>query len=253
MTTGRLAGRTAVVTGSGQNIGRAIARLFAREGAAIVINGHSNRSNVDAVVQEIMNDGGRAVGIMADVSDPKQVERLVADAERAFGPIDIAVNNVGRRLRQTFEEITIADWCDTINHNLNSVFYLAHFVLPKMRERGWGRIINISGYDGFTGHMDQRAHNVTAKAGMHGLTKAIAREYGVFGITSNTVAPGAIATKRDTAQYKHVNMEHVLARLAIKHPGEAEDIAEACLYLAADSGKYVTGQVIHVNGGEFMF
>jgi NAD(P)-dependent dehydrogenase (short-subunit alcohol dehydrogenase family) len=253
MTAGRLAGRTAIVTGSGQNIGRAIARLFAREGAAVIVNGHSNRANVDAVVQEITAAGGKAIGVMADVSDPDQVKQMVAQAEAAFGQVDIAVSNVGRRLRQSFEEITIDDWRDTINHNLSSVFYLAHVVLPRMRERGWGRIINISGYDGFTGHMDQRAHNVTAKAGMHGLTKAIAREYGVHGVTSNTVAPGAIDTKRDRAQYAHVNMEHVLARLAIKHAGESDDIAEACLYLAGDSGKYVTGQVIHVNGGEFMF
>jgi 3-oxoacyl-[acyl-carrier protein] reductase len=149
-------------------------------------------------------------------------------------------------VRQSFEEITITDWRETINNNLNSVFYMAHYVLPKMRQRGWGRIINISGYDGFTGHIDQRAHNVTAKAGMHGLTKAIAREYGIHGITSNTVAPGAIATKRDPEQYKHVDVELIRARLAIKHPGDVRDIAEACLYLAGDSGKYVTGQVIHV-------
>jgi NAD(P)-dependent dehydrogenase (short-subunit alcohol dehydrogenase family) len=250
---GRLAGRTAIVTGSGQNIGRAIARLFAREGASVVVNGHSNRTNVDNVVNEIEAARGRAIGIMADVSDPEQVRRLVAETEDRLGPVDIAVSNVGRRTRQSFEEITIADWQRTINHNLSSVFYLAHFVLPGMRGRGWGRIINISGYDGFTGHMDQRAHNVTAKAGMHGLTKAIAREYGVYGITSNTVAPGAIRTVRDAAQYAHVNVEHVMARLAIKHPGESEDIAEACLYLAGESGRYVTGQVIHVNGGEFMF
>jgi 3-oxoacyl-[acyl-carrier protein] reductase len=253
MATGRLAGKTAIVTGSGQNIGRAIALLFAREGCAVVVNGHSNRDNVDAVVHEIRSDGGRAVGVMSDVSDPGQVEHLVKEAEAAFGQVDIAVSNVGRRMKQSFEEITIADWRDTINHNLSSVFYLAHFALPKMRQRGWGRIINISGYDGFTGHLDQRAHNVTAKAGMHGLTKAIAREYGVFGITSNTVAPGAIATKRDPAQYTHVNMDLVMARLAIKHTGATEDIAEACLYLAGESGKFVTGQVIHVNGGEFMF
>src|SRR5882757_7636632 len=157
MTAGRLAGRTAIVTGSGQNIGRAIARLFAREGAAVIVNGHSNRANVDAVVQEITAAGGKAIGVMADVSDPDQVKQMVAQAEAAFGQVDIAVSNVGRRLRQSFEEITIADWRDTINHNLSSVFYLAHVVLPRMRERGWGRIINISGYDGFTGHMDQRA------------------------------------------------------------------------------------------------
>jgi 3-oxoacyl-[acyl-carrier protein] reductase len=253
MASRRLAGRTAIITGSGRNIGRAIAQLFALEGAAVVVNGHANRGNVDAVVDEITAAGGRAIGIMADVSDPKEVERLVAETERALGPVDIAVSNVGRRSRQSFEEITIDDWRDTINYNLNSAFYLAHFVLPAMRRRGWGRIINISGYDGFTGHMDQRAHNVAAKAGMHGLTKAIAREYGVHGITCNTVAPGAIATTRDPAQYTHVNMEHVLARLAIKHPGKPDDIAEACLYLAGNGGTYVTGQVIHVNGGEFMF
>jgi 3-oxoacyl-[acyl-carrier protein] reductase len=253
MTIGHLAGRTAIVTGSGRNIGRAIARLFAREGAAVVVNGHARRTDVDAVVQEITAAGGRAIGIMADVSDPDEVARLVAETESSLGPVDIAVNNVARRLRQSFEEITISDWRDTINYNLNSAFYLAHFVLPAMRRRGWGRIINISGYDGFTGHMDQRAHNVAAKAGMHGLTKAIAREYGVHGITCNTVAPGAIATTRDPAQYSHVNMDHVMARLAIKRLGNPDDVAEACLYLAGDSGKYVTGQAIHVNGGEFMF
>lgn len=253
MTDGRLTGRTAIVTGSGQNIGRAIALLFASEGAAIIVNGHSNKSNVAAVVDEITAAGGKAIGVMADISDPAQVSRLVDKAEATFGHVDIAVSNVGRRLRQNFEDITIDDWRDTINHNLSSVFYLAHFVLPKMRTQGWGRIINISGYDGFTGHMDQRAHNVTAKAGMHGLTKAIAREYGVHGVTSNTVAPGAISTARDAKQYAHINIEHVMARLAIKHAGEPNDIAEAYLYLAGDSGKYVTGQVIHVNGGEFMF
>jgi NAD(P)-dependent dehydrogenase (short-subunit alcohol dehydrogenase family) len=167
--------------------------------------------------------------------------------------VDIAVSNVGRRMRQSFEDITIEDWTSTINHNLNSAFYLAHFVLPRMREKGWGRVINISGYDGVTGHMPERAHNVTAKAGMHGLSKAIAREYGVHGVTCNTVFPGAIATVRDLSQYAHINRDAVLERLAIKHAGESEDIAEACLYLAGDSGKFVTGQSIHVNGGEFMF
>jgi len=119
--------------------------------------------------------------------------------------------------------------------------------------RGWGRIIHISGYDGWTGHIDQRAPNVTAKAGMHGLTKAIAREYGVHGVTANTVAPGAIKTERDETDYSHIDPVAIRDRLAIKHFGRPKDVAAACIYLAGDSGRFVTGQVLHVNGGEFMF
>jgi NAD(P)-dependent dehydrogenase (short-subunit alcohol dehydrogenase family) len=249
----RLAGKTAIVTGSGRNIGRAIALTFAAEGAKTIINGAHTVENVEAVVAEIEAAGGDAIGVMADVSDPDQVERLIEATTDAFGAPDIVVNNVGIRLRQSFEEISIDDWRNTLNSNLNSAFYLAHFTLPKMRERNWGRLINISGYDGFTGHMSERAHNVTAKAGLHGLTKAIAREYGQYEVTANTVAPGAIRTKRDQKQYAHVDMDHVMKQLAIKHAGESQDIADACLYLAADSGKFVTGQVIHVNGGEYMF
>ena len=193
------------------------------------------------------------MGIMADVGNPEEVRRLVAEAETAFGPVDIAVNNVGRRLKMRFEDITVENWRDTLNTNLNSVFYLAHLVLPGMREREWGRVINISGYDGFTGHFSQRAANVTAKAGMHGLSKAIAREFGKHNVTCNTVVPGAIQTERDMSQYSHVDVERVLAMLATPGPGESLDVAEACLYLAGDSGKFVTGQAIHVNGGEYMF
>ncbi|MFI4934356.1 MAG: SDR family NAD(P)-dependent oxidoreductase [Caulobacterales bacterium] len=249
----RLKGRVAIVTGSGQNIGRAIALLFAEEGCAVCVNGHSDRGKVDAVVAEIGGAGGRAIGVMADVGDPQAVELMAQETERVLGPVDIAVSNVGVRRRQSFEEISVEDWRATLNTNLGSAFYLAHVVLPGMRERGHGRIINISGYDGLTGHMGERAHNVTAKAGMHGLTKAIAREYGEHGVTANTVFPGAIATRRDAAQYAHIDPADVIKRLAIKRFGEPRDIAEACLYLAADSGKFVTGQALHVNGGEFMF
>jgi 3-oxoacyl-[acyl-carrier protein] reductase len=249
----RLAGKTAIVTGSGQNIGRAIAELFAAEGANVIVNGASNRDNVDAVVKGIRERGGKAIGIMADVSVPEQVKDMIDEGEREFGAIDIAVNNVGRRLRMKFDEISIEAWQATINTNLSSAFYMAHHLVPRMRQRQWGRIINISGYDGFTGHFSERAANVTAKAGMHGLTKAIAREAGVDNITCNTVVPGAIQTVRDQKQYAHVNLDRIMDMLAVKHFGKSEDIAQACLYLAGDSGDFVTGQAIHVNGGEYMF
>ncbi len=246
-------GRTAVVTGSGRNIGRAIALAFASHGANVVINGHSDRTRVDDVVRESRELGAEAIGVMADVSDPKQVENLVNAAVERFGAVDIAVSNVGVRRRQAFEEITIEDWHATLATNLHSAFYLDRLVLPGMRARNWGRIIHVSGYDGWTAHIDRRAHNVTAKAGMHGLTKAIAREFGVFGITANTVAPGALATIRDPSEYRHVDPNAIVERLAIKEFGRPEDIAAACVYLASEGGRYVTGQVIHVNGGEFMF
>ena len=253
MTEGRLAGKTAIVTGSGQNIGKAIAKLFAAEGAKVVINGSSSRDKVDAVVDEIHAAGGEAMPIMADVGDSEQVKALVDETVAAWGAVDIAVSNVSRRLRMPFKDITPEKWRETLNTNLNSCFYMAHHVLPGMSDRGWGRIIHISGYDGFTGHIPERAANVTAKAGMHALAKAIAREYGVNSITANTVTPGAIETERDMTQYSHLQIENAIQQIAVKKFGDVEDIAEACLYLAGDSGKFVTGQSIHVNGGQYMF
>jgi 3-oxoacyl-[acyl-carrier protein] reductase len=248
-----LAGRTAIVTGSGRNIGRAIALAFAERGVNVVVNGHRDQSAIDAVVAEITAAGGRALGVLADVSEPEDVRRIVAAGTDAFGAVDIVVSNVGRRARLAFEDITIEDWNAIISTNLSAAFYLAHYAVPAMRERGWGRIIHISGQDGWAGHIPERAANISAKAGLHGLAKAIAREYGIHGITANTVAPGPIDTVRDQSQYTHIDPEEVVSRMAIKHYGDVTDIAAACVYLAGESGRFVTGQAIHVNGGEFMF
>lgn len=248
----QLAGRTAIVTGAGQNIGRCIALLFAREGAQVVVNGLSNKANVDAVVAEIKAAGGEAIGVMADVGDPDQIKRLVDSANAAFGKIDIAVNNVSRRLFQPFEAISIADWQNVLNSNLNAIFYMAHYCLPAMRQRQWGRIISISGIDGFSGHVANRAHNITAKAGAQGLTKAIAREFGRYNITANTVVPGAVNTKRDLSQYPLFDQKKYLENIPVGRFSEPEEIASACLFLAADTGASITGQALHVNGGDYM-
>ena len=250
---GRLENKTAIVTGSGQNIGKAVAELFAKEGAKVIVNGSRSKEKVDGVVEGIKAAGGEAHGIMADVSKPEDWEVMVKETEEVFGPVDILVNNVGVRHRMQFEDITPEMWNEVINTNLSSCFYGARLVLPKMRERKSGRIINMSGYDGFFGQFHERAANVTAKAAMHGLSKAIAREYGVHEVTANTIAVGPIQTVRDEAHYAHVDVEQVFKNLAIKHAGDVDDIAEAALYLAADSGKFVTGAVIHVNGGEYMY
>ena len=249
----RLEGRTALVTGSNQNIGKAVVELFAQEGANVVVNGARSEEKVDEVVEGIKSAGGSAIGLMADVSQSEQVDMLVAKTREAFGKVDIAISNVGVRHKMIFEDITDDDWHRVISTNLSPSFFLSRAVLPDMRAQKWGRIIMMSGYDGFFGHMEERAVNVTCKAGMHGLAKAIAREYGKQGVTANTIAVGAIQTTRAPDQHVSQSLiERAQMRLATIEFGEPIDVAEACLYLAAESGRFMTGQALHVNGGEFM-
>ncbi|MBU4611496.1 SDR family oxidoreductase [Achromobacter sp. GG226] len=246
-----LAGRTAIVTGSGQNIGRAIARRLAAAGANVVINGSRNRENVDKVVDEIEAAGGQAIGIMANVGDPGAVSDMVSAAIDRFGAVDIAVSNVGRRRHQPFLDITVNDWREVIETNLNALFYLDSAVLPGMKARGWGRIVHVSGYDGFWGHMPNRAHNITCKAGMHGLTMAMAGELAPLGITCNTLVPGAIDTERDWSQYPNTDRQAKAASIPVRRWGQVDDVADGCLYLV--SAPFVNGHALHVNGGERMF
>jgi len=248
----RLDGRVAIITGSGQNIGKAIATRLAEAGASVVVNGATSQEKLDRTVSEIEAAGGKAIGVLADVSQPAEVARLVDAAVQRFGHVDIAISNVGRRLHKPFETITVEDWDWAIRSNLSSCFYLAQLVVPKMKERGWGRIIHVSGYDGFTGHLLNRAYNIAAKAGMHGFSKAIGKELGQFGITANTVVPGAIDTERDWSQYPNTIVEEVRERIPVKRWGHVDDLAYACLYLCTTGG-FVNGQAIHLNGGEFMF
>ncbi len=246
-----LAGRTAIVTGSGRNIGRAIALALAERGARVVVNGHSDQAAVDAVVEEIRGAGGEAIGVMADVSSHEAVAELVRATVAAFGSADIAVSNVAMRRKQAFLDITVEDWQSVLGTNLNPAFYLARQAIPHMRRRKWGRIIHISGFDGFWGQVPERAHNVTCKAGLHGLSMALAREFGPEGITANTVAPGAIDTVRDWSQYTHQDKARIEGEIPCARFGKTEEVAAACAFLCEDA--FVSGQVIHVNGGHYMY
>lgn len=248
-----LAGRTAIVTGSGRNIGRAIALALAAQGASVVVNGHADAAAVAGVVAEIEATGGRALGVMADVGDDGEVARLVATAAERFGSVDIVVSNVGIRRKQPFLEITPAQWDEVLRTNLGAAFYLARHAIPGMRARRWGRIVLISGFDGFWGHVTERAHNVTAKAGLHGLAMALAREFGADGITVNTVAPGAIDTVRDWSQYTHQQRARIEAEIPLGRYGKPDEVAAACELLCGERGGFISGQVIHVNGGHYMY
>jgi NAD(P)-dependent dehydrogenase (short-subunit alcohol dehydrogenase family) len=248
-----LAGRTAVVTGSGRNIGRAIALSLAQQGANVVVNGHSDRAAVDAVVAEITAAGGQALGVMADVGSDEAVASMVAKAAERFGSVDIVVSNVGIRRKQPFLEITPQQWDEVLRTNLSAAFYLARHAIPHMRTKKWGRIVLVSGFDGFWGQVTERAHNITAKAGLHGLAMALAREFGPDNITANTVAPGAIDTVRDWSQYTHQMREKIESEIPLGRYGKVDEVAAACDLLCSDRGGFISGQVIHVNGGHYMY
>lgn len=250
---GPLSGRVALVTGSGANIGEAIALRLARDGASVVINGHRNLDRLEHVAEEIRASGSRALPILADVSDPVAVTEMVRHATSELGKIDIAVSNVGVRLFRSFLDISIEEWHSIMESNLSAAFYLDRLVLPDMKINGWGRVIHISGYDGFTGHIPNRAHNIVCKAGLHAMVKAIAKEFGEYGITANTVVPGAIDTKRDWSQYPNLDVKAKRMAIPVKRFGTTQDIAEACAYLVNEHAGFVNGQAIHVNGGEYMF
>jgi 3-oxoacyl-[acyl-carrier protein] reductase len=248
-----LAGRTALVTGSGRNLGRGIALGFARAGANVVLNGHRDMAALEQVAHEVAAAGATAHCVRADVSSAEDVQRLVDAALDRFGSVDIAVSNVGVRPRQAFLDISLADWQRVLDTNLSAAFYLARAVLPGMKARRWGRIIHISGHDGFT-PIANRAHNVAAKAGLHALAKAIAVEFGEFGITANTIAPFIMDTTRDEKDYPNYRARFAAAMdsIPLRRLGTAEDVAQACLYLASENS-YVTGQVIHLSGGQAMY
>lgn len=251
---GQFSGKTVLVTGSGRNIGRAIALAMARHGANVVVNGHQDKASVDAVVEEIKSTGGSAIGVMADVASHEEASSLVGSAVSWFNSIDIVVSNVGIRRMQPFLDITIDDWDQVLRTNLSPAFYLARIALPHMRRRKWGRIILVSGFDGFWGHMTHRAHNVTCKAGLHGLSMALAREFGPDGITANTVVPGAIDTERDWTQYIHQpDKKEIAQQIPVRRFGKPDEIAAACVFLSSEGGAFVSGQAIHVNGGHYMY
>lgn len=245
-----LQGKTTIVTGSGQNIGRAIALLFASCGANVVINGHKNQEAIEKVAQEARDLGTQAIAVMADVSNPDAVQKMVDTATQKFGAVDIIVSNVSLRRKQPFLDISIEDWHQVINTNLNSAFYLAKAAVAGMKARGWGRIIHISGFDGTIGAA-HRAHNVTCKGGLDALVKALATELAPYGITANAISPGTIDTNRIVQDYPNLETKYELLKklIPVRRLGTCEDIAEACLYLASDYSGFVNGQVIQVNGG----
>lgn len=249
-----LAGRVALVTGSGRNIGREIARACARAGAAVVVNGHRDRAAIQETVRLVEGEGGRAHAVLADVADRAAVQAMVAEAERVLGaPVDIVVANVGVRRLQPFLEVTPRDWEEGLAVNLTSAFHLAQATLPAMLRQGRGRFIHLSGLPIATGRYAGKVPVLAAKAGLQGLAKGLAAEFGGRGITANVVSPGMVETERDWSQYPHTSEDAARGAIPAGRLATVRDVAAACVYLASDEAAFVNGQTLHVNGGEVMF
>lgn len=239
--------RVALVTGASRGIGRAIALALAREGATVIVNYATRRETAEAVVNAITAQGGRAVAIAADVADAGQVEAMFKEVLGKFGRIDILVNNAGITRDNLLLRMKDVDWEQVINTNLKGAFLCARAAAKAMLKQRWGRIINISSVVGLTGNAGQ-VNYASAKAGLIGLTKSLARELASRQITVNAIAPGFIETdmtKELAAEVRQAMLESIpLGRF-----GQPEDVAEAVVFLASDKASYITGQVLVVDGG----
>ena len=235
-----LEGRVALVTGAGRNIGRAIALELASAGARVVVNAKSSAAEVEAVAAET---GGLAV--LADVTDEAAVQGMVARAVERFGRIDILVNNAAIRAVEPIEGIDAARWREVTSVILDGAWHCARACLPHL---SGGSIVNIGGMSAHTGAKG-RPHVVAAKAGLVGLTRALALDLAAKGVTVNCVVPGMIETQRTASAgpRSHVDRASLLGRR-----GTPEEIAAAVRFLAGPGARYITGQVLHVNGGAFL-
>lgn len=243
----KLEGKTALITGSGRNIGRATALAFAREGANIIVNARSNKKEAEAVAIEVRELGVKATPILADVSDKSQVDAMVSQAMEEFGRIDILVNNAAIRPHKRFTELTLEDWEQVRGVVLDGAFYTTHAIIPSMVENNFGRILFFTGDGAFTGGSD-RAHVSAAKMGLVGMARALATEFAPNNIRVNVVSPGRIDTSRDLAWYPGQSMGDPTG-IPLGRLGHVDEIAAACLFLASEDSGFVTGQTIRVNGG----
>jgi len=251
-----LSGRTALVTGSGRNLGKAIALAFARMGANVVVNSRATKSDVDAVVDEIAAAGGKGFAVVADVSTPEGARHLISRGVEQFGVIHILVNVVGISPRVPVLEMTERDWRQVFAVNIDSVFFCTQAALHGMVQSGWGRIINVTGHAHLRGDPG-RSHVAATKAAVVGFSHSLAREVAPCGILVNVVAPGSFDTTERVRYYRdlgegHKDRHDMMHMVALNRLGDPREFANVCLFLASDASSFITGQTILVNGGMYM-
>ena len=245
-----LDGKTALVTGASRGIGRAVALCLAAEGARVAINYAGNVKAAEEVKAAIEAAGGTAILCRADVADSAAVEAMVADVAKEFGAIDILVNNAGITRDTLLMRMKDEDFAKVLDTNLKGVFYCTKAVAKLMMKKRAGRIVNMASVVGLVGNAGQTNY-AAAKAGVIGFSKSVAKELASRGITVNVVAPGFIGTDM-TADLPESVKEKALSDIPLGRAGQPEDVANAVLFLASDQASYITGQVVHVDGGMVM-
>ncbi len=246
---GALDGQVAVVTGASRGIGRACALELAKHGASIVINYTSNEEMANSCKAEIEAAGAKALVVQADVSKPDEAKKLIEAAEAEFGKVDILVNNAGINRDRTIQRMSVEEWDEVIQTDLSSIFYTTSAAVGGMRERGYGRIVNMSSVIGQMGNIGQ-ANYAAAKAGMIAFTKTAAKEFARFGITVNAVVPGFIETDMVAALSDDIKT-NLLGLIPLGRFGTAEEVAAAVRFLCVEGG-FFTGAQLSLNGGQYM-
>jgi len=241
--------RVALVTGGTGGIGTAIVKRLAMNGHKVATN-YRDKAKADAWVAQLKAHGVEALAVPGDVGDTASAEAMVKAVEAQLGPVDILINNAGITRDTTFHKMSALQWQEVINTNLNSCFNMTRPVIDGMRNRKWGRIIQISSINGQKGQYGQ-ANYAASKAGMHGFTISLAQENAKFGITVNTVSPGYVGTDMVMAVPEDVRAK-IVAQIPVGRLGDPDEIAYAVGFFANDQARWITGANLAINGGQYM-